>query len=434
VLRAGVQGGGGDLLELLVEALQAELAEGEFRQVDQMVSTSAYDFHPNPWRLFTTNGGPVLSGADLGQLGPGAALWLYTGGQFLWPGVRIGHKFRVPIPRVAEDGEHSETKMVEMTTASLRPLVLVLSGFLSDGECDFIKSYAASRMVPSGLAVMDGANPDPNPDPNPRSHGRRHRADTPSLRRPVAALTPPLARAGTRGDQSDVRTSTQTFMQRGGSPRIRALEERAHNLTRLPYDNGENIQVVRYEKGQKYGAHRDFFNPNDYHRQPSMLRSVEYGARNRLATVFWYLQSVDEGGETFFPRALNEEGREYNPWNGDHEDCYRGLSVPPVRGNAVLFYSMVPDGRLDERSLHGGCKPRSEKAEKWGANQWIWNHPQRSGYFTKTPPRRGLKARRPSAAGCADEEEHCEAWAAGGECDKNSGFMARSCRASCGLC
>ena len=30
---------------------------------------------------------------------------------------------------------------------------------------------------------------------------------------------------------------------------------------------GENIQVVRYEKGQKYGAHRDFFNPNDYHRQ-----------------------------------------------------------------------------------------------------------------------------------------------------------------------
>lgn len=133
-----------------------------------MVSTSAYDFHPNPWRLFTTNGGPVLSGADLGQLGPGAALWLYTGGQllrlgelgrasgesseegpvggqFLWPGVRIGHKFRVPIPRVAEDGEHSETrmvarigpsvkfprsflvgehsetKMVEMTTASLRP-------------------------------------------------------------------------------------------------------------------------------------------------------------------------------------------------------------------------------------------------------------------------------------------------------------------------
>ena len=25
-------------------------------------------------------------------------LYLYTGGQFIWPGVRIGHKTRVPIP------------------------------------------------------------------------------------------------------------------------------------------------------------------------------------------------------------------------------------------------------------------------------------------------------------------------------------------------
>ena len=77
------------------------------------------------------------------------------------------------------------------------------------------------------------------------------------------------------------------------------------------------------------------------------------------------------GGETFFPRALNADGNEYHPWNGDHEDCYRGLYVAPVQGNAVLFYSMVPDGRLDERSLHGGCRPRGDGVEKWGANQWI---------------------------------------------------------------
>lgn len=100
------------------------------------------------------------------------------------------------------------------------------------------------------------------------------------------------------------------------------------------------------------------------------LASVEYGARNRLATLFWYVSSVQEGGETFFPRALNASGHEYMPWNGDHEDCYRGLAVKPTKGNAVLFYSLLPNGHLDERSLHGGCKPRGDDdVVKWGANQ-----------------------------------------------------------------
>jgi len=377
------------LVGVLLEQLKASLLEREFQPVDAMVSTSAYDFPPNPWALFTEVGGPVSSDDDLRALGAGAAVYLYTGGQFIWPGVRLGHKTRVPIP--ITDGSEGSHKIVEMTTMSLRPLVFVLSGFLTEEECAFIKGYAASRMVPSGLAMMDSS-----------------------------------------GDSRDVRTSTQTFMERNGSPQIRSLEERAHNLTRLPYDLGENIQVVRYKVGQKYGAHRDFFNPNDYHRQPQMLRSVEYGARNRLATVFWYLQTVSEGGETFFPRALNAEGKEYHPWNGDHEDCYRGLYVPPVRGNAVLFYSMVPDGRLDERSLHGGCKPRGETTEKWGANQWIWNHPHRTSH-AGSYPKRGTK-KRSTSSGCTDDDENCPAWAASGECTKNEGYMSTACRASCGKC
>ena len=391
-------GGGGRgydaVVSSLISSLKDELLEYEFEvALDPMISTSAYDFTPNPWKLFTQRGGAVETDGDLMDLGPGAALFLYTGGQFIWPGVRLGHKTEVPLP--VTDGTPGGHKLVQMETLSLRPLVLALSGFLSDDECDFIKKYASTRMVPSGLAMMDSS-----------------------------------------GDSRDVRTSTQTFMERNGSPQIRALEERAHNLTRLPYDLGENIQVVRYEVGQKYGAHRDFFNPNDYHKQPSMLRNVEYGGRNRLATVFWYLESVSEGGETFFPRALNAKGQEYHRWNGDHEDCYRGLYVPPVRGNAVLFYSMVPDGRLDERSLHGGCKPRGDHVEKWGANQWIWNHPQRP---SGVAPRRG--AAKPSRAaaskgrpGCEDSDSNCAAWAEAGECSSNPRYMNDACKASCNAC
>lgn len=378
------------VLSALIGELQGELLAHEFQSVDSMVSTSAYDFPPNPWRLFSQRGHRIETDADLAALGRGAALWLYTGGQFIWPGVRLGYQLKVPIPIANADGTAGH-KMVTLTTRSLRPTVFELSDFLSGAECDFIKRYASSRMVKSGVANMDS----------------------------------------TGGNTDDVRTSTQTFMERNGSPQIRALEERAHNMTRLPYNLGENIQVVRYTVGQKYGAHRDFFNPNDYHRQPSMLRSVEYGARNRLATVFWYLESVPEGGETFFPRALDAEGKEYHPWNGDHEDCYRGLAVPPIRGNAVLFYSMVPDGRLDERSLHGGCKPRGH-GEKWGANQWIWNHPNRHSGIT--PPRKGSKAKRGATPGCADSDENCAVWADGGECLNNPAYMEQACRLSCGKC
>ena len=107
--------------------------------------------------------------------------------------------------------------------------------------------------------------------------------------------------------------------------------------------------------------------------------------------------------------------------------------MPPIRGNAVLFYSMVPDGRLDERSLHGGCKPRGATTVKWGANQWIWNHPNRGIVGT----RKGAKQRpRPANArpGCENSDENCEAWAAGGECDKNPAYMHEACKASCGKC
>ena len=35
-------------------------------------------------------------------------LYLYTGGQFIWPGVRLGHKTHVPVPIIKEDGSEGE--------------------------------------------------------------------------------------------------------------------------------------------------------------------------------------------------------------------------------------------------------------------------------------------------------------------------------------
>ena len=62
-------------------------------------------------------------------------------------------------------------------------------------------------------------------------------------------------------------------------------------------------QVLRYLPGQKYDAHHDYFDPEMYKGQPHMIRMVENGRRNRLATLLWYMNDVPGGGGTHFPRA-----------------------------------------------------------------------------------------------------------------------------------
>jgi Rps23 Pro-64 3,4-dihydroxylase Tpa1-like proline 4-hydroxylase len=48
------------------------------------------------------------------------------------------------------------------------------------------------------------------------------------------------------------------------------------------------MQIQRYERGQKYEPHFDYFNVKINH---------------RYATVLMYLSTVDKGGETVFPNA-----------------------------------------------------------------------------------------------------------------------------------
>uniref|UniRef100_A0A0A9C2Z5 Uncharacterized protein n=1 Tax=Arundo donax TaxID=35708 RepID=A0A0A9C2Z5_ARUDO len=65
-----------------------------------------------------------------------------------------------------------------------------------------------------------------------------------------------------------------------------------------------------------------------------------------------YLSDVEEGGETVFPStAVNSSS---SPFYSELSECARkGLSVKPKMGDALLFWSMKPDGSLDPTSLHG---------------------------------------------------------------------------------
>jgi prolyl 4-hydroxylase len=110
----------------------------------------------------------------------------------------------------------------------------------------------------------------------------------------------------------------------------------------------ESLQIVNYQQGQSYSAHHDFVYPPVSHRlQPT-----------RFATLLFYLNDDYEGGRTVFPRAVNAHHHE-------------GISIEPVRGTAVLFYNMLPDGNVDDLSQHTGEPVVS--GEKFIGNLWIWD-------------------------------------------------------------
>lgn len=96
------------------------------------------------------------------------------------------------------------------------------------------------------------------------------------------------------------RIAAWTFLPRGKLPILVShgylpiFELRISNLFifLLP-ENGEAIQILRYEHGQKYEPHFDYFHDK---------ANQELGG-HRVATVLMYLSDVEKGGETVFPDA-----------------------------------------------------------------------------------------------------------------------------------
>merc|ERR1711939_364494 len=70
------------------------------------------------------------------------------GGQWVWPGVEVGHKQIVP-------GLTIKGKEVTLETLSLVPLVFSISGFLVEEECDLIIKNGRGRVQASPVALMD---------------------------------------------------------------------------------------------------------------------------------------------------------------------------------------------------------------------------------------------------------------------------------------
>lgn len=198
---------------------------------------------------------------------------------------------------------------------SWSPRIIYYEDFLSEPECNFLVSLARPRMAAS--TVVDVATG--------------------------------------KGVQSTVRTSSGTFLDSRDRehPIIQMIEQRIAAFSMVPEENGELLQILRYEREQEYRPHHDWFSD-----QFNLKRGGQ-----RVATLLMYLSSPEKGGETIFPSA----GKGGMCKCGGEE--MQGVSVDAKKGNAVLFWSQGLDGQTDYGSLHGGC--RVVEGIKWSATKWM---------------------------------------------------------------
>eukprot|EP00899_Mesostigma_viride_P010111 jgi/Mesvir1/19100/Mv12847-RA.2 len=294
---------------------------------------------------------------------------------------------------------------------SWSPRAYLYSGFLTPEECDHIMALAKPAMKKS--QVVDNETG--------------------------------------KSKDSNIRTSSGTFLRRGQDAIIEAIERRVADYSMIPPENGEGMQVLHYELGQKYDAHFDYFH------DPVNIRN----GGQRIATVLMYLTDVEAGGETVFPNTKGFDKRNVPAAQRSFSDCGKlGAAVKPRKGDALLFWSLDPSTTEDPSSLHSGCPVIS--GDKWSATKWLHkgefksggrddpfstlNHKNIFGFRGPRPPSTpsfGASVRRGYAApdiSCVDKSENCPVWASTGECDKNPEYMRGTsdqpgyCMKSCHAC
>ncbi|HDX9577028.1 TPA: 2OG-Fe(II) oxygenase [Bacillus pseudomycoides] len=190
----------------------------------------------------------------------------------------------------------TEDREIKVISRLEEPLIVVLANVLSDEECEILMEMSKNKIKRSKIGVSREIN--------------------------------------------GIRTSSGTFLE--DHETTAKIERRIASIMGVPAKHGEGLQVVRYTVGQQYQEHYDFFSENS-----------AAAANNRISTLVMYLNDVDEGGETFFPK-LN-------------------FSVFPRKGMAVYFEYFYQDASVNQLTLHGGASV--SKGEKWIATQWMRRKP-----------------------------------------------------------
>ncbi|MDQ0414337.1 prolyl 4-hydroxylase [Mesobacillus stamsii] len=170
------------------------------------------------------------------------------------------------------------------------PLIVILGNVLSDEECDELIKLSKDKLQRSKI--------------------------------------------GNIREVDELRTSSSTFI--GAETEVVAkVEKRVSQLMGIPNEHGEGLQILNYKIGQEYKAHFDFFSSKV--------------SNPRISTLVMYLNDVEQGGETYFPK-LN-------------------FAVSPQKGMAVYFEYFYDNQDLNNLTLHSGAPVVF--GDKWAATQWM---------------------------------------------------------------
>jgi prolyl 4-hydroxylase len=125
-------------------------------------------------------------------------------------------------------------------------------------------------------------------------------------------------------------------------PFIQMLQRRIDDLLGIEPRFGETIQGQRYQPGQEFKAHFDWFDTS------ARYWNDENHAGQRSWTAMAYLNAVEAGGTTDFPKV--------------------NLSIPPQPGALLVWNNMAPDGTPNRNSLHAGMPVT--KGVKYVLTKW----------------------------------------------------------------
>lgn len=158
-------------------------------------------------------------------------------------------------------------------------------------------------------------------------------------------LAPALVTGPEEGVRSKGRSGRNCWIPHQHDAVIAELCERISALVGIPLQQAESLQLIHYGASQEYAPHFDAWDANTEAGQRCMKRGGQ-----RLVTCLLYLNDVEAGGGTNFPKLQ--------------------LEVAARKGRMVLFHNCHLGGTVRHpQSLHGGMSVLA--GEKWACNLWF---------------------------------------------------------------